>query len=81
VLAKGMNLLDREPGFVSTTVHKSTDGNEVISYVQWDSRDSFESMRGRADAQDHFASVGRLVTSVTSIACTATQVHNREASN
>ena len=75
VLAKGMHLLDGQPGFVATSVHQSLDGTQVVSYVQWESQAAFESMRARPDAQDHFQNVGRLVTGVTVVACRVTQTH------
>jgi heme-degrading monooxygenase HmoA len=74
-LAKGMHLLDRQPGFVGTSVHESSDGTQVVSYVQWSSEEAFRAMRARTDAQDHFRSVGELVSSVTVIACRVTQTH------
>jgi heme-degrading monooxygenase HmoA len=77
VLAKGMHLLDAQPGFVGTSVHESVDGTQVVTYVQWENEEAFRSMRGRTDAQDHFRSVGELVTSVTVVGCRVTQVHPR----
>jgi heme-degrading monooxygenase HmoA len=77
VLAKGMHLLDGQPGFVATSVHESTDGTQVVSYVQWETEQAFLAMRGRPDAQNHFRNVGRLVSSVTTVACRVTQTHSR----
>jgi heme-degrading monooxygenase HmoA len=77
VLAQGMHLLDRQPGFIGTSVHQSYDGVEVVSYVQWESKEAFDAMRARPDAQEHFKSVGGLVTSVNTVACRVTQTHNK----
>ncbi|GAA3082058.1 hypothetical protein GCM10020000_80000 [Streptomyces olivoverticillatus] len=77
VLLKGMPLLDQQPGFVATSVHKSHGGQCVMAYVQWESKEAFEGMRARPDAQDHFASVGRLVTSVDSIPCWVAFTHEK----
>ncbi|MBB6174256.1 heme-degrading monooxygenase HmoA [Nocardiopsis mwathae] len=76
-LLKGMPLLDQQPGFVSTSLHKSHDGARVIAYVQWQSREAFETMRARPDAQGHFELVGRLVTSVDAIACRVAFTHEK----
>ncbi|MER7770510.1 FAD-dependent monooxygenase [Kitasatospora sp. NPDC096140] len=77
VLLKGMPLLDQQPGFVATSVHRGHDGKEVVVYVQWKSRQAFEAMRARPDAQGHFAEVGRLVTSVDAIPCWVAFTHER----
>ncbi|MFG1666861.1 antibiotic biosynthesis monooxygenase family protein [Streptomyces sp. Y7] len=77
VLLEGMPLLDRQPGFVATSVHKSHDGNRVIAYVQWESREAFQAMRARPDAQGHFSSVGRLVTSVDAVPCWVAFTHEQ----
>lgn len=77
VLGKGMHLLDRQPGFVGTSVHESTDGTQVVTYVQWENEEAFRSMRARTDAQDHFRSVGELVSSVTVVGCRVARTHIR----
>ena len=33
------------PGFISASVHRSTDGRRVVGYAQWRSRDDFEKMK------------------------------------
>jgi heme-degrading monooxygenase HmoA len=78
VLLKGMPLLDQQPGFVATSLHRSHDGHQVIAYVQWDSKEAFESMRARPDAQGHFAAVGRLVTSVDAVPCRVAFTHEQD---
>jgi quinol monooxygenase YgiN len=39
----------RAPGFVSASLHRSTDGTKVTMYAQWRSLDDYQAMR-----QDHF---------------------------
>lgn len=75
VLLKGMHLLDLQPGFASTSVHRGHDGDTVIAYVQWDSEEAFQAMRARPDAQGHFTAVGRLVTSVDAVPCWVAFAH------
>ena len=77
VLLRGMHLLDRQSGFVATSLHRSHDGERVVAYVQWESREAFEAMRSRPDAQGHFESVGHLVSSVDAVACQVTFSHDR----
>ena len=35
----------RAPGFVSATLHRSTDGTKVTMYAQWRSIDDYQAMR------------------------------------
>ena len=35
-------LVKKQPGFVSSTLHKSLDGTRVINYAQWRSREDYE---------------------------------------
>lgn len=37
-------ILDKHDGFISTRIHKSLDGTKVMSYVQWENKESFEKM-------------------------------------
>jgi quinol monooxygenase YgiN len=41
------------PGFVSASIHKSTDGARVVNYAQWRSRDDLSAMLENPAAQEH----------------------------
>jgi uncharacterized protein YndB with AHSA1/START domain/heme-degrading monooxygenase HmoA len=41
------------PGFVSASIHRSTDGTRVANYAQWRSREAFEAMLKDPDFQAH----------------------------
>jgi quinol monooxygenase YgiN len=36
----------RAPGFVSASLHRSTDGTKVTMYAQWESLEAYQAMRG-----------------------------------
>jgi quinol monooxygenase YgiN len=38
-------LVNRAPGFVSSTLHRSMDGTKVTMYAQWRSADDYQAMR------------------------------------
>jgi quinol monooxygenase YgiN len=40
-------------GFVSANIHKSLDGERVVNYAQWRSREDFEAMVKNPEAQAH----------------------------
>jgi quinol monooxygenase YgiN len=35
----------RAPGFISSTLHRSFDGNKVTMYAQWASKEDYDAMR------------------------------------
>ena len=39
----------RFPGFISATVHRSTDGTRVINYLQWESPEHLAAMQRSAE--------------------------------
>jgi quinol monooxygenase YgiN len=40
-------LVDREPGFISATLHRSLDGAKVTMYAKWKDAESYAAMRQR----------------------------------
>jgi quinol monooxygenase YgiN len=41
-----------QPGFVSSSLHKSQDGKRVIMYAQWRSLEDYQAMRGNTESKD-----------------------------
>jgi quinol monooxygenase YgiN len=48
------------PGFVSASIHKSTDGARVVNYAQWRSPGDLEAMLKNPDAQAHIKPITEL---------------------
>lgn len=48
------------PGFVSMSLHRSLDGERVVNYVQFESREAFEALR---DSRDWEADMGEAMAS------------------
>ncbi len=42
-------IMAKQPGFVSASMHKSTDGKRVVQYLQWDSVASHEACLASPD--------------------------------
>ena len=38
------NLLCKQPGFISSNIHKSLDGEKVVTYAQWRSVEDFQAV-------------------------------------
>ena len=57
------------PGFVSTTLHKSYDGKQVVNYVQWRSRADFEAMQKNSKAIPHMQATAQVAQHYDPILC------------
>lgn len=57
------------PGFISSTLHKSFDGKQVVNYVQWRSRADFEAMQKNPKAIPHMQATAQLSESYNPILC------------
>jgi heme-degrading monooxygenase HmoA len=42
VMRERARFMARQPGFVSITLHRSLDGQRVVNYIQWKSRELLE---------------------------------------
>ncbi len=50
------------PGFVSASIHKSSDGSRVTNYAQWKSAEDFQAMLKNPKALEHMAPIKKLAT-------------------
>jgi quinol monooxygenase YgiN len=48
------------PGFVSANIHRSLDGQKVVNYAQWESREAFDAMRANPQAVPHMKAAAAL---------------------
>jgi heme-degrading monooxygenase HmoA len=39
LMAERARFMQRQPGFISISLHRSLDGRRVVNYIQWESRD------------------------------------------
>ena len=44
-------IVSRQPGFVAAHLHLSTDGEKVLNYFQWESKEAFDTFRQDEDKQ------------------------------
>jgi heme-degrading monooxygenase HmoA len=52
----------RLPGFVSASIHKSTDGVRVTNYAQWRSAEDFAAMMKNPAALEHMKPIQAIAT-------------------
>lgn len=53
-------VMRHQPGFVSASIHASTDGKRVVNYVQWESAKAFEAMMSNEEAREHMGKASKL---------------------
>jgi heme-degrading monooxygenase HmoA len=39
LMRKRAEFMQRQPGFISISLHRSLDGRRIVNYIQWESRD------------------------------------------
>lgn len=69
VLIEAGKTMRQLPGFISANIHTSHDGNRVVNYAQWRSREDFEAMLNNPKAQPHMAEAAGLAESYDPILC------------
>lgn len=50
-------IVSRQPGFIAAHLHLSTDGQKVLNYFQWESREAFEAFRQDEEKQQQIRPV------------------------
>jgi quinol monooxygenase YgiN len=51
------DVVSKQPGFVSSHLHLSTDGEKILNYFQWESPEVFETFKANKAAQDQIKPV------------------------
>jgi heme-degrading monooxygenase HmoA len=61
VMRERARFMAKQPGFVSISLHRSTDGNQIVNYVQWESREQLEAAHHSREFRDKWPEFGKLV--------------------
>jgi heme-degrading monooxygenase HmoA len=51
----------KQPGFVSISLHRSTDGSQIVNYIQWKNREQLEAAHHSREFRDKWPEFGRLI--------------------
>lgn len=70
-------IMRHRPGFVSASIHASSDGQRVVNYAQWASKEAFEAMLADPVAQEHMGAIARMVDAFDPRLYTVESVHHR----
>jgi quinol monooxygenase YgiN len=55
-----VEVMKRQPGFVSANIHRSLDGTRVANYAQWKTQEDLERMLKNPEAQHHMRKADEL---------------------
>src|SRR3954466_12230568 len=62
VLKERARFMATQPGFVSINLHESLDGEKIINYVQWTSRELLEKAHHAPESRENWPQVSKLPT-------------------
>jgi quinol monooxygenase YgiN len=68
-------VLARQPGFISATIHASLDRTRVVNYAQWASREAYEAVDWLPEAQERMAQIMAIAESADPRMLTVRSVH------
>ncbi|MEK9284899.1 MULTISPECIES: antibiotic biosynthesis monooxygenase family protein [unclassified Bradyrhizobium] len=56
--------MQRQPGFISISLHRSLDGRRIVNYIQWESRDLLRAAHQSPDFRKAWSQFGRLTDDI-----------------
>lgn len=69
------SIIRHQPGFISVSVHSSLDGQKVVNYAQWASKEHFDGFMKKPETQDQLKQFAKLAKSVAPSLYTVSSVH------
>jgi quinol monooxygenase YgiN len=70
-------VMQRMPGFLSASIHRSVDGTRVTNYAQWQSQADFEAMLQHEEARAHMTEAAALAIQFEPVLYHVASVHTR----
>jgi quinol monooxygenase YgiN len=64
MIAQTKEVMARQPGCISITLHRSTDGTQVVNYVQWQSKQLLDAAHATPEFQQRLQGYRHLVLDV-----------------
>lgn len=61
VMKERARFMAKQPGFVSISLHRSTDGKQIVNYVQWKNREQLEAAHHSPEFRNKWPEFGKLV--------------------
>jgi heme-degrading monooxygenase HmoA len=64
LMTERARFMAKQPGFVSVSLHRSSDGSHIVNYVQWTSRDTLAAAHHAPEFRQKWPRFGELVKDV-----------------
>jgi quinol monooxygenase YgiN len=64
LMSERARFMAKQPGFVSVSLHRSSDGSHIVNYVQWTSREKLAAAHHNPAFRDKWPRFGDLVENV-----------------
>jgi heme-degrading monooxygenase HmoA len=64
LMTERARFMARQPGFISVSLHRSSDGSHIVNYVQWTSREKLTAAHHNPEFRDKWPRFGELIENV-----------------
>ncbi len=64
LMAERARFMQRQPGFISISLHRSLDGRRIVNYVQWESRDLLQAAHKSPEFRKAWGQFGKLTDDI-----------------
>jgi heme-degrading monooxygenase HmoA len=64
LMAERARFMQRQPGFISISLHRSLDGRRIVNYVQWESRDLLRAAHQSPEFRKAWSQFGSLTDDI-----------------
>ncbi len=68
-------LFSKQPGYISSSFHKSQDGRRVVNYGQWQAQEDIQAFRKKPEIGVYFSRI-KALAQFEAIVCEASYVHH-----
>lgn len=64
LMRKRAEFMQRQPGFISISLHRSLDGRRIVNYIQWESRDLLQAAHQSPEFRKAWSQFERLTDDI-----------------
>jgi heme-degrading monooxygenase HmoA len=64
LMAERARFMQRQPGFISISLHRSLDGRRIVNYIQWESRDLLRAAHQSPEFRNAWSQFERLTDDI-----------------
>ena len=64
LMSERARFMAKQPGFISVSLHRSSDGSHIVNYVQWNGRDKLTAAHHSSEFRQKWPRFGELVDDV-----------------